>query len=78
MNRAKVLKELHYNGWLKFIFQYIYYVFETGLVLLIIVFGQKAFEKWFHNDSRVLIPYVCIITVKSCYGFTITGFFVIF
>lgn len=56
-NGSKVLKELHYNGWLKFIFQYIYYVFETGLVLLIIVFGQKAFEKWFHNDSRVLIPY---------------------
>lgn len=61
-NGSKVLKELHYNGWLKFIFQYIYYVFETGLVLLIIVFGQKAFEKWFHNDGNVPIPYGGILT----------------
>lgn len=56
-NGSKVLKELHYNGWLKFIFQYIYYVFEVGLVVLVVVFGQKAFEIWFHKDSRVLIPY---------------------
>ena len=41
----KVVKEFYYNGVLKFIFQYIYYVFETGLFTLIIVFGQKAFEK---------------------------------
>lgn len=56
-NGSKVLKELHYNGWLKFIFQYIYYVFEVGLVVLVVVFGQKAFETWFHKDHRVLIPY---------------------
>lgn len=56
-NGSKVLKEWRYNGWLKFIFQYIYYVFETGLVVLIIVFGQKAFEKWLHNGRSVVIPY---------------------
>lgn len=61
-NGSKVLKELQYNGWLKFIFQYIYYVFEVGLVVLIVVFGQKAFEKWFHKDCRVLIPYGGILT----------------
>lgn len=61
-NGSKVLKELQYNGWLKFIFQYIYYIFETGLVVLIIVFGQKAFEKWFHKDCPVLIPYGGIFT----------------
>lgn len=42
----KVIKEFNYNGLLKFIFQYIYYMFEILLFLLIIVFGQKAFEIW--------------------------------
>lgn len=50
----KVLKEFAYNGWLKFIFQYIYYIFEAVLFLLIIVFGQQAFEKWFGHPG---IPY---------------------
>ena len=56
-NGSKVVKEFRYNGWLKFIFQYIYYVFETGLVYLIIAFGQKAFEEWFHQGKQVMIPY---------------------
>jgi len=42
----KVIKEFNNNGLLKFIFQYIYYMVETVLFLLIIVFGQKAFEIW--------------------------------
>ncbi len=54
----KVVKEFYANGWLKFIFQYIYYVFETVLVMLIIVFAQKAFDKWFKNEN---IPYGGII-----------------
>lgn len=61
-NGSKVLKEFLYNGWLKFIFQYIYYAFEVGLVVLIVVFGQKAFEKWFHKDSAVWIPYGGVLT----------------
>jgi len=61
-NGSKVLKELQYNGWLKFIFQYIYYIFEVGLVVLIIVFGQKAFETWFHKGCQVFIPYGGILT----------------
>jgi hypothetical protein len=42
----KVVKELQANGVVKFIFQYIYYMVETVLFLLIIVFGQKAVELW--------------------------------
>ena len=61
-NGSKVIKELRYNGWLKFIFQYIYYVFEVGLVVLIVAFGQKTFEKWFHKDAYVVIPYGGILT----------------
>ena len=56
-NGSKVVKEFCANGWLKFIFQYIYYVFEIGLVYLIIAFGQKAFEAWFHQGARTMIPY---------------------
>ncbi len=45
-NGSKVLLELRYNGWLKFIFQYIYYIVETLLVTLILVFGQLALEEF--------------------------------
>lgn len=53
-NGLKPVKEFIYNGWLKFIFQYIYYVFETVLVLLIVVFGQASGEKLFKSNK---IPY---------------------
>lgn len=57
-NGLKIVKEFYANGWLKFIFQYIYYFFETILVMLILIFGQIAFEKWFHKQN---IPYGGII-----------------
>lgn len=44
-NGSKVLKEFIYNGLMKFIFQYAYYVVEVGMVCLIILFGQMAFER---------------------------------
>lgn len=53
-NGFKILKEYRYNGLLQFIFQYIYYVFETLLFTLIIVYGQKAFDVWF---GKVNIPF---------------------
>lgn len=61
-NGSKVVKEFYANGWLKFIFQYIYYVFETGLFVLIIVMGQKAFEKWFKNEK---LPYGAIVVALT-------------
>ncbi len=57
-NGSKVIKEFFANGPVKFIFQYIYYFFETLLVMLILVFGQNAFEMWFHKRN---IPYGGII-----------------
>jgi hypothetical protein len=50
-NGFKVVKEFQYNGWLKFIFQYLYYMFETGLFVLIIVFAQHAGEIWFKKGN---------------------------
>lgn len=59
---SKVILEYNHNGTLKFIFQYIYYFFETALFTLIIVFAQKAFEVWFKQKN---IPYggiICALT----------------
>ncbi len=47
--------ELSNLGAIKFLAQYIYYAFETLLVMLIIAHGQKAFESWFGNIK--LIPF---------------------
>lgn len=47
----KVYKEFNNLGWLKFIFQYLYYLMETVLILLIVVFGQKAGEIKFHQPN---------------------------
>ena len=39
-------------GWIAYIFQYIYYLFETVLVLLIIAFGQQYGELTFRLKSK--------------------------
>lgn len=57
-NGFKVVKEFQSKGLLLFIFQYIYYVFETALFTLIIIFAQKAFEVWFKKEN---FPYGGII-----------------
>jgi hypothetical protein len=54
----KPLLEFQRLGMLKFIFQYIYYLFETFLISQIVIFGQKACEKWFKNET---IPYGGIV-----------------
>lgn len=59
---SKVLKEFAANGALKFVFQYIYYMFEVSLVMLIIVFGQRACEIWFGREN---IPYGGIIAALT-------------
>lgn len=40
----KIVGEMQKKGLLRFIFQYIYYFAEVGLVFLIVAFGQKFFE----------------------------------
>ena len=50
-NGSKVMHEFASKGLILFIFQYGYYLVETALVLMIIIFGQKAFEKWFNNNT---------------------------
>ena len=57
-NGSKVLAEVRGLGAVRFLLQYIYYLFEVMLVTLIIVFGQKAFEAWFKRPN---IPYGAIV-----------------
>jgi len=66
----KVYLEFVRRGGVLFLFQYIYYAFEALLFLLIIVFGQKACEVWFHREK---IPYggmICGLTWGLAHMFT--------
>lgn len=54
----KPVLEFKRLGLLIFLFQYIYYVAEGFLISLVIVYAQKACEKWFKNEK---IPYGGII-----------------
>jgi hypothetical protein len=58
----KIIKEFVYNGWLKFIFQYIYYMVEVALVLQIIVFAQKAIEIWTEKQNIPWGGIICALT----------------
>ncbi len=58
----KPFVEYQHIGMLKFIFQYIYYAFETLLFMLILIFGQKACEVWFEKES---MPYGGIIIAAT-------------
>jgi hypothetical protein len=58
----KVVIEFQNLGPLLFAFQYIYYMAETLLFVLIIAFGQKAGEIWFKKPA---IPYGGIIVALT-------------
>lgn len=50
----KIVIEFQHLGAVMFVFQYLYYVFETLLFMMIIVFGQRACELWLGHGK---IPY---------------------
>lgn len=58
----KIIKEFQSKGLLKFIFQYIYYMVETAMFLLIIVFGQKAIELWTQKRNVPWGGIICGLT----------------
>ncbi len=66
----KVYLEYAGKGMTLFIFQYIYYAFETMLFLLIIVFGQKACEVWFHRGNFPFGGIICGLTWGLAHMFT--------
>lgn len=52
-NTLKIVGEFQNNNLVYFLAQYIYYIFEVGLVCLIIVYGQKAFETLIGKSSKI-------------------------
>ncbi|MGN0375974.1 MAG: hypothetical protein ACI4EN_10790 [Butyrivibrio sp.] len=58
LGSIKIIHEFNKLGALKFIFQHLYYLAEAVLFTLIIIFGQHAFERWFHRKN---IPYGGIV-----------------
>lgn len=55
----KIVGEFSKKEFTEFIFQYIYYLFEVGLVFLIVVFGQKFIETLLKQKS--IIPFGGIV-----------------
>ena len=49
----KIIGEAKGKSVFSFLTQYLYYIFEVGLVLLIIIFGQKAAETGLKRESRI-------------------------
>ena len=66
----KVYLEWQRRGSLLFVFQYVYYAFEAMLFLLIIVFGQKACEVWFHRENFPFGGIICGLTWGLAHMFT--------
>lgn len=67
---CKVYLEYAGKGLVLFVFQYIYYAFETMLFLLIVVFGQKACEVWFHKENFPFGGIICGMTWGLAHMFT--------
>lgn len=49
----KIICEFKQSNVIEFIFQYVYYIFEIGLVFLIVAFGQKFSETILNRESRI-------------------------
>lgn len=50
---VKPIKELQSNGLIIWLFQNIYYCFESVIILLIIIFGQKYGEIIFKQENMI-------------------------
>lgn len=49
----KIIGEFQIKEPIQFLAQYVYYIFEMGLVCLIIIYGQKAFETLLKRKTQI-------------------------
>lgn len=70
LGTLKVYNEFVKLGFVKFVFQHLYYFCETILFTLIIVFGQTAMEKWFRRENFPFGGIVVGITWGLAHWFT--------
>ena len=64
----KIIGEAHNKNTYQFITQYLYYIFEVMLVILIIIYGQKAIETLLKKESP--IPFGGIILAMTWGAFS--------
>ena len=64
----KIIGEAQGKNIFQFCAQYLYYIFEVVLVVLIIIYGQKAIETLLKKES--LIPFGGIILAMTWGGFS--------
>lgn len=51
LNGWKIVLDFTSSGWFLFIFQYVYYLFEVLLIVLVIIFSQEAGKRVFGTDK---------------------------
>lgn len=66
----KIMMEFQRKGIVLFSFQYLYYMFEIVLVLLIVMFGQKAGELWLQHKNIPWGGIVCGLTWGLAHAMT--------
>ncbi len=61
----KMIGELQGKSVLQFILQYLYYIVEVGIVLLIIIYGQKAFDVRRNRERESDFPFGGIVLAAT-------------
>lgn len=69
----KVIGELQENAALQFGTQYLYYAVEVGLVLLIIMYGQKAAETFINKQSSIPFGGILLAFTWGAFHFVSRG-----
>ena len=69
----KIIGEAKGKSVFSFLTQYLYYIFEVGLVLLIIMFGQKAAETGLKRESRIPFGGIILALTWGVFHFVSRG-----
>lgn len=69
----KVIGEFQEKNLFEFSTQYLYYVFEVGLVLLIIIYGQKAIEALLKRESSIPFGGIILAVTWGAFHFVSRG-----
>lgn len=72
-NTLKVIGEFQKKEFTQFICQYVYYFFEVALVLLIMIYAQKAFEVLLKRRSKIPFGGLILASTWGAFHFISTG-----
>ncbi|WP_050635850.1 hypothetical protein [Candidatus Stoquefichus sp. SB1] len=69
----KVIGEMQNKTIYQFSAQYIYYFFEVALILMIIIYGQKAIETYLHRESSIPFGGIILALTWGVFHFVSRG-----